>query len=108
MAKFVLRARRLSRTKTLVGGALCAAGLAFFVLGRWAGVTNSWPVRFPLQLIEGRPKPIAMMPESGTPRWIAQAACWTIPARSKSSVPTGARDRGHTRCRAVERRKQRR
>jgi hypothetical protein len=64
MAKFALIARRLSRTKTLVGGALCATGLAFFILGAWAGVTDSWPVRFPLQLIEGRPKPIAMMPES--------------------------------------------
>ncbi len=53
---------RLSKAMVLSGGALCAAGLAIFVAGAWAGVTRSWPVRYPLQLIEGHPKPIPMMP----------------------------------------------
>ena len=46
---------RLSKAMVLSGGALCAAGLAIFVAGAWAGVTRSWPVRYPLQLIEGHP-----------------------------------------------------
>ena len=55
---------RLSKAKALVGGALCAAGLALFAMGAWAGVTNSWPVRYPRQLIEGRPKLISIVPEA--------------------------------------------
>jgi len=65
MAQFSSRPRRLSGATTLVAGSLCAVGLALFIAGAWAGVTDSWPVRFPLQLIEGRLKPISMMPESG-------------------------------------------
>ena len=63
VTQFTSRPWRLSKPKTLVLGALCATGLAFFVIGAWAGVTRSWPVRYPLQLIEGQPKPISMMPE---------------------------------------------
>ena len=63
MAQFTFRPRRLSKPRTLVGTSLCAAGLALFVVGAWAGVAESWPVRYPLQLIEGPPKPISMMPE---------------------------------------------
>ncbi len=63
MAQFSSRPRRPSKATTLVAGSLCAAGLALFIAGAWSGVTDSWPVRFPLQLIEGRPKPISMAPE---------------------------------------------
>jgi Carbohydrate esterase, sialic acid-specific acetylesterase len=50
--------------KYLLGGSLFAVGLALYVAGVWAGVTRSWPVRYPLKLIEGRPKPVSVMPES--------------------------------------------
>ena len=91
MAQFSSRPRRPSKATTLVAGSLCAAGLALFIAGAWAGVTDLWPVRFPLQLIEGRLKPISMMPEWGLLRWIAPVACWTIRTRSKSNVPTRIR-----------------
>ena len=55
---------RLSQSKTVAGGVLCAAGLALFCLGAWAGVTDAWPVRVSLQLIDGRPSPVSIMPGS--------------------------------------------
>ena len=38
MAQFSSRPRHLSGARTLVAGSLCAAGLALFIAGEWAGV----------------------------------------------------------------------
>lgn len=47
---------------SLGGVALLIVGV--FAAGAWAGVARPWPVRFWLHFIEGRPKPIAIQPES--------------------------------------------
>ena len=90
MAQFSSRPRRLSGARTLVAGSLCAAGLALFIAGEWAGVTNSWPVRFPLQLIEGRLKPISMMPESGPVAMDRAGRLLDYPGKIEVRCPEGA------------------
>jgi Carbohydrate esterase, sialic acid-specific acetylesterase len=45
-------------------GAVTLAIVGAFLAGAGVGVVRPWPVRHPLQLIEGRPKPIAAAAES--------------------------------------------
>jgi Carbohydrate esterase, sialic acid-specific acetylesterase len=56
------------RRRTALFGGLAILALSVFVVGAivgaWAGVVRIWPVRYSLQLIEGRPKPFVNEPES--------------------------------------------